>query len=92
VAPAVALAELGYHLIVEKPMAPDEQGCRTLVHAVEKAGVMVAVCHVMRYTPYTRLLKEIVDSGRIGPLVSAAPGAGRLLAPGALLRPRQLAP
>jgi predicted dehydrogenase len=70
VAPAVALAELGYHLVVEKPMAPDEQGCRTLVHAVEKAGVMVAVCHVMRYTPYTRLLKEIVDSGRIGTVVS----------------------
>lgn len=70
VEPAIAAAERGYHLLVEKPMAPSEKDCRRLVAAVREADVMLAVCHVLRYTPYTRLLKQVVDSGRIGDVVS----------------------
>ena len=70
VEPAVELARQGYHLLVEKPMAPDEEGCRKLVDAVQRAGVLFAVCHVLRYTPYTRQLKQIIDSGRIGDIMS----------------------
>ncbi|HEV2783136.1 MAG TPA: Gfo/Idh/MocA family oxidoreductase [Actinophytocola sp.] len=70
VAPAISLAGKGYHLLVEKPLAPSEERCRTLVAAVREAGVLFAVCHVLRYRPYTRLLKRIVDSGRIGAVVS----------------------
>ena len=70
VRPAIMAAERGYHLLVEKPMAPNEQDCRRLVTAVREAGVMLAVCHVLRYTPYTRLLKQVLDSGRIGDVMS----------------------
>ena len=35
-----------------------------------KAGVMLAVGHVMRYTPYTRAVKEIVESGQLGDIMS----------------------
>jgi predicted dehydrogenase len=69
-APAIAFAELGYHLLLEKPMAPTEAECRKIVDAVNRAGVMLAVCHVMRYTPYTRALKQVLESGRIGEIVS----------------------
>jgi predicted dehydrogenase len=68
--PAEAFAALGYHIMLEKPMAPDEAGCRRIVAAVEKAGVMLAVGHVMRYTPYTRTVKEIADSGQLGDIMS----------------------
>jgi predicted dehydrogenase len=68
--PAISLAGKGYHLLVEKPLAPAEDDCRALVRAVTDAGVLFAVCHVLRYRPYTRLLKEIVDSGRIGEVLS----------------------
>jgi predicted dehydrogenase len=68
--PAMVLADKGYHLLVEKPLAPTEADCRTLVAAVRKAGILFAVCHVLRYRPYTRLLKEVVDAGRIGDVVS----------------------
>src|SRR6185312_1258398 len=37
---------------------------------VEKAGVMLAVGHVMRYTPYTRAVKQIADSGQLGDIMS----------------------
>ncbi len=69
-APAEAFAAAGYHILLEKPMAPDEAGCRRIVAAVERAGVMLAVGHVMRYTPYTRAVKEIVDSGELGDIMS----------------------
>ena len=68
--PAEAFAALGYHILLEKPMAPDEAGCRRIVAAVEKAGVMLAVGHVLRYTPYTRAVKEIVDSGQLGEIMT----------------------
>ncbi|MFI7541916.1 Gfo/Idh/MocA family protein [Actinoplanes sp. NPDC049599] len=69
-APAVALAGLGYHLLLEKPMAPTEAEAAEIAAAAVRAGVILAVCHVLRYTPYTRLVKGLLDEGRIGRLVS----------------------
>lgn len=69
VAPAIAFARAGYHILLEKPMATDAEGCRQIVAAVRQAGVHFAVAHVSRYTPYTRKLKAIIDSGAIGDLV-----------------------
>jgi predicted dehydrogenase len=68
--PAEAFAALGYHILLEKPMAPDEAGCRRIVAAVENGDVMLAVGHVLRYTPYTRAVKEIVAGGQLGEIMS----------------------
>jgi predicted dehydrogenase len=68
--PAVALAGLGYHLLLEKPMAPSEPEAIRIAEAVDQAGIIFAVCHVLRYTPYTRVLKQLLDEGRIGRLIN----------------------
>jgi predicted dehydrogenase len=68
--PAVKLAGLGYHLLLEKPMAPTFESAARIASAALEADVMLAVCHVLRYTGYTRRIKEILDSGAIGRLVS----------------------
>lgn len=68
--PAVALAEQGYHLLLEKPMAPTEAECERIVGAVKRAGVLLAVGHVLLYTPFTRRVRELLDEGAIGDLVS----------------------
>lgn len=70
VGPAITLADNGYHLMVEKPLAPTEAECTDLVRAVTEAGVLFAVCHVLRYRPYTRLVKRLIDEGRIGDVMS----------------------
>lgn len=70
VEPAVRFAELGYDILLEKPMAVSEDDCRTIVAAAERSDAIFAVCHVLRYTPYTRMLKALLDSGRIGEIVS----------------------
>ncbi|MEV5508137.1 Gfo/Idh/MocA family protein [Streptomyces orinoci] len=69
-APVEAFAALGYHILLEKPMAVEEESCQRVVAAVEKTGVMLAVGHVLRYTPYTQALKAMVDSGRLGDIIS----------------------
>lgn len=68
--PAIAFANLGYHILLEKPMAPTAAACRRIVDAVKKNNVMFAVCHVLRYTVYTRKLKELLASKIIGDIVS----------------------
>jgi len=68
---AVAFANKGYAILLEKPMAPDAESCRRIVEAVQANNVIFAVGHVMRYTTYTRRLKKLVSSGLIGDIVSA---------------------
>lgn len=68
--PAIACAERGYHILVEKPLAPTEAECVRMVEAARRAGVLFAVCHVLRYTPYTRALKQLLEGGAIGDLIS----------------------
>jgi predicted dehydrogenase len=70
VEPVEHAASKGYHLLLEKPMAPDEEGCRRIVAAAERSGVMLGVCHVLRYTAYTQALKRVLDAGTIGEIVS----------------------
>ncbi|MEV0262421.1 Gfo/Idh/MocA family oxidoreductase [Streptomyces sp. NPDC050617] len=70
VEPVLALARAGYAILAEKPLAPTEEETRKLVEGVREAGVLFAVCHVLRYTEYTDLVKSVVDSGVLGELVS----------------------
>jgi predicted dehydrogenase len=67
---AVAFAGLKYAVLLEKPMAPNEADCRRIVQAVKENEILFAVCHVLRYTHYTKTLKALVDSGKIGQVVS----------------------
>ncbi len=69
--PVLAFAAQGYHIMVEKPLAPTESECREMVAAALSNDVILAVGHVLRYTPYTRAVRSIVDSGRLGRIVSA---------------------
>ena len=70
VEPAIAMAKKGYHILLEKPMATTADGCNQIVNAVLEAGVMLGVCHIFRYTTYTKKIKVIIDSGAIGEVVS----------------------
>ena len=66
----MAFAKLGYHILLEKPMAPTAAACRRIVAAAKKNGKMFAVCHVMRYTQYTQCVKRMIDKGAVGDIVS----------------------
>ena len=64
--PAVRAMELGYHLLLEKPMSNTEEECRAIAEAADRTGCKLAVCHVLRYTPFYMTLKSLIDRGSIG--------------------------
>ncbi len=70
VEPALSALEGGYHVLLEKPMALDEADCERLVDASERTGKQLQICHVLRYAPLYRALKQVLDSGEIGEVVT----------------------
>ena len=68
--PAMMAIDLGYDLMLEKPITPTPEECIALTENAKKHGVRVVICTVLRYTPLFIKLKEIIDSGRIGKVMS----------------------
>lgn len=67
---AIACMEKGYDLLLEKPIANNVEDCEKIYQASIKYGRKVIICHVLRYTPFYRKVKEIVDSGLLGDIVT----------------------
>jgi predicted dehydrogenase len=65
---AVALADKGYHLLLEKPMAPTQEACVDIYAAAHRHGIILCVCHVLRYVSYIQMMKRKVEEGLIGRL------------------------
>ncbi len=68
--PAMKAIELGYNLLLEKPIANTEKECIDIANAAKARGVRVLVCHVLRYTPFYKKLKSVIKSGIIGEVMS----------------------
>ena len=68
--PAMKAIELGYNLLLEKPVANTEKECIDIANAAKAKGVKVLVCHVLRYTPFYKRVKSLVKSGIIGEVMS----------------------
>jgi predicted dehydrogenase len=70
VEPALAALERGYHLLLEKPMAPDPADCLRVVRAAERAGRILQVGHVLRHSAFYARVHEIVVSGQLGDIAT----------------------
>lgn len=68
--PCMKALAAGYDVMLEKPVAPTEKECKQILAQAHKYNRIVGVCHVLRYAPYFIALKQVVDSGVIGDLVS----------------------
>ncbi len=62
--------ELGYDILMEKPITDNYDECLQLLEAQKKFGNKVLVCHVLRYAPAFMKLKELLNQERIGRLVA----------------------
>ena len=69
-APAMKALEQGYHLLLEKPVAPTAKECADIANLAKEKGVKVLVCHVLRYAPFFKKLKELIKEGLIGEVTS----------------------
>lgn len=62
--------ELGYNILLEIPVSDDPDELRELVASLSLYGKVVRVAYVLRYDAMICKLKEIIDDGEIGKLVS----------------------
>ncbi|MDD6763213.1 MAG: Gfo/Idh/MocA family oxidoreductase [Clostridiales bacterium] len=69
-APAMKAIERGYNLLLEKPVAPTAQECADIANAAKERGVKILVCHVLRYTKFFGKIKELINDGALGKVVS----------------------
>lgn len=66
---AIKALNLGYDILLEKPMTPDAFECIDLEECAKRNGVNLMVCHVLRYTEFYEKIKELVDEKVIGDLI-----------------------
>ncbi len=67
---AIPALEKGYHLLLEKPIALTQKDVLAIRQKTHDTGKTVAVCHVLRYTPFYTAIKQLLDSRLIGDSVS----------------------
>ena len=68
--PVVMAMEKGYHVLCEKPMSPDKEEIIKMGEMAKKYNRILSVCHVLRYSPFFSKLKELLEEGRIGRLIT----------------------
>lgn len=64
------LLEKGYHILLEKPVTANPEELLQIRRTANKKGCKVVVCHVLRYTPFYSKIKSIIDSGKVGNIIS----------------------
>lgn len=62
--------DAGLDVVVEKPLTIDPESTRRIAAAVQRTGHRVVVTHNYRYSPRNSGLKKVVQSGRIGTVLS----------------------
>ncbi|TQD27273.1 UDP-N-acetylglucosamine 3-dehydrogenase [Methanolobus vulcani] len=67
---AIDAIEAGAHVLVEKPIADTVENADAIIDAAKKKGRLVMVGHIERFNPAVIKLKEIIDSGLLGKIVS----------------------
>lgn len=68
--PTMKAIENGYDILLEKPVSPNAEECVEIANAAKKNSVKILVCHVLRYCPFFMKIKDMIDKGMIGRVMS----------------------
>ncbi|OPH57706.1 oxidoreductase [Paenibacillus ferrarius] len=68
--PTLKALELGYHVLLEKPMSPSPEECVEMELMAKKHNRLLTICHVLRYTAFWTAMKRVIEEGRIGQIVN----------------------
>jgi len=67
---SLPLLAAGYDLLLEKPFATNEAEMWALAEAAQRDNRKVAICHVLRFAPFYRAIREQVLDGVIGEILN----------------------
>ena len=68
---AVAAANAGKHVIVEKPLEVTPEKCKAIIDACRKNNVKLSGIFPSRYHEVSRVIKDAIDKGRFGKIAFA---------------------
>lgn len=66
----ISALKKGYNILLEKPMGISPFECVNIIDCAKKLDKTVDVCHVLRYSSFFQYIKEVIESGEIGDLIS----------------------
>ena len=64
--PSIAAAQAGKHVVCEKPLARTAEEAKTMLDAVNNAGVKHMVAFNYRFVPAIRQAYDLIQSGKLG--------------------------
>jgi predicted dehydrogenase len=67
---AIRAMKLGYDLLLEKPISNRLEDIQEIVEAAKQYNRKVVVCHVLRYTPFYRQVKALLEQGVVGKILT----------------------
>ncbi len=67
---ALAALKSGAHILLEKPLATTPQACINILEAERRIGKRITLGFVLRYTPFYRKVKELVNMGLCGDILT----------------------
>ena len=67
---ALDALDAGMQVLVEKPIADTTENAEMMIEAAKKAGKVLMIGHIERFNPAVIRLKEIINSGILGKIVS----------------------
>ncbi|WP_281889746.1 Gfo/Idh/MocA family protein [Paenibacillus sp. YYML68] len=67
---SIAAAQAGAHVLVEKPMAASEDEALAMIEAAKASGVHLMVGHNQRLMPPHVKAKQVLDSGKLGKVLT----------------------
>ncbi|MHA2055678.1 MAG: Gfo/Idh/MocA family protein, partial [Candidatus Hodarchaeales archaeon] len=69
-APALKALDLGYKVLLEKPMATKLDECVQLAQKSKNLGLELRIAHVLRYTKFFQTISELINAGKIGDVIT----------------------
>ena len=67
---AMEILKYGYDMLIEKPIVASAKELKDIEQLAKEKGAKVFVCHVLRYTPFYRKIKELLNEGTIGTIMT----------------------
>lgn len=64
------LIAAGYDILLEKPVTNNKKELLDIQKAANEKGVKIVVCHVLRYAPFYREAKRLINDGTIGKILT----------------------
>ncbi|NGX95312.1 MAG: Gfo/Idh/MocA family oxidoreductase [Candidatus Afipia apatlaquensis] len=67
---AIKAIKKGYDVLLEKPVSLKASDCIDILDCANKYDAKVMVCHVLRYAPFFQKIKQILNEGKLGKVIS----------------------